>query len=176
MRHPAKFDHWSCRLLAGLQAGMLGGLLLSAYFWLESLLFARSVWQAPRLFAAALLGPGGAHPHFDFSTVIGYSVLLLCCGAMGLLFAVLVPPATAGIWALNAGIAYSLVWYLVVMRELLVSPIGGMPSGFTMLGYFLFGALLTLYGRYYRRIAQPLRLADSASPNAPDPAPCARRN
>lgn len=138
--------------------------MLAAYLWVENLMFARSAWQAPRLFAAALLDSDAVRPHFGFATVLGYSVLLLCSGAMGMLFAALVPPATAGIWMVNAGIAYSLAWYLAVIRNLLVSPIGGLPGGFTILGYFLFGLVMGCYGRYYRLIARPIRPAETATP------------
>ena len=140
---------------------MVGGVLLAAYLWLENLLFGRSAWQSPGLFAAALFGPAAARLHFGFHTVLGYSLLLLCSGAMGFLFAVLVPPAVAAIWAANIGIAYSLTWYFLLLRRVLVGPIGGLPTGISMLGYFLFGAALSLYVRYYRQLAQPLTPADA---------------
>jgi hypothetical protein len=157
-----RFDYWLCRLLAGLQAGVVGGLVLAAYLWLENLLFARSAWQAPELFAAALLGPAATRLHFGFHTVVGYSLLLLCSGAMGFLFAVLVRPVVAAIWAANIGIAYSLAWYFLLLRRVLVGPMGGLPAGISMLGYFLFGAALSLYVGYYRQIARPLTQADVA--------------
>lgn len=160
-----RFDYWLCRLLAGLQAGVVGGFVLAAYLWVENLLFAHSAWQAPGLFATALLGPAATRLHFGFHTVVGYSLLLLCSGAMGFLFAVLVPPAVAAIWAANIGIAYSLTWYFLLLRRVLVGPLGGLPAGITMLGCFLFGAALSLYVRYYRQIARPVTQAEVAEQN-----------
>jgi len=84
---------------------------------------------------------------------------------MGFLFAVLVPPAVAAIWAANIGIAYSLTWYFLLLRRVLVGPIGGLPAGITMLGCFLFGAALSLYVRYYRQIARPLTQAEVVEQN-----------
>jgi hypothetical protein len=158
--HPG---NWTWRLLAGLEAGIVAGMVLAASLWVQNLLFARSAWQLPHLFASVLLGRAAIYPRFGANTLIGYALLFLLSGGQGLLFAVLVPPRLPAIWRANLGIAFSLACYVLFLGKLLGMGRGVVPAGALLLGYFLFGASLALHGRYYRQMSRPLTVRRSGT-------------
>lgn len=145
------------RVLAGLQAGVVAGLIMSAYLLFENLRTGRPAWHAAHLFAGALLGPRDFRPQFHAATVVGYALLLMGAGLHGLLFGLLVPPRVGMLWSANLGIPFAMFSYIAVFRGLLGhwNPLllarGWRAS--MILAHFVFGAALAFYPRFYGHLA-----------------------
>ena len=134
---------------------------MAAYLMFENFVLLRSSpWRAPHLFASTLLGNAALHANFSEATIIGYSLLLLFSGLIGILFGWIVPPGVGGVWSANLGIAFALAWYLLLFRPLLGSWNPVLLTGFSraglLLAYFLFGSAFGLYPGCYRRLARPV--------------------
>lgn len=159
------------RLLAGLQAGIVAAFIMAAYLVFENLRLGQSSWHTPNLLASTLLGPQVAGARFGVATLVGYSFHVLLSGAQGLLFGVLVPPRLGTLWSANVGIAYSLAWYVIVFRGALGAwnplLLNRGPRAGMIFGYFIFGAALGFYARYYRTLARPLPAASFIEPALP---------
>jgi len=163
------------RLLAGLQAGIVAACIMAVCLVFENLRRGQPAWHWPNLLASTLLSPAALDLQFGTATLVGYAFLLLLCGTQGMLFGLLVPPRLATRWTANAGIVYSLAWYVVVYRGVLGAwnPLlaNRGPRGAMILGYFLFGATLGFYGRYYRALSRPLAEPPLAAPVLPEQSP-----
>jgi hypothetical protein len=85
---------WSARFhlrhaLAGLQAGLLGALLMTGWLMLTSILLRRSAWSIPNLFATVFYGPHAYVNAFARSSLSGVALLLVIYGILGILWGVL---------------------------------------------------------------------------------------
>ncbi|MDQ1469531.1 MAG: hypothetical protein QOJ99_1011 [Bryobacterales bacterium] len=84
---------WAARLyarhaLAGLEAGVLGALLMTGWLMLASVWLHRSVWSVPNLFATVFYGPEAYVNAFVHSSLSGVALLLVIYGALGVLWGV----------------------------------------------------------------------------------------
>ncbi|MES1260706.1 MAG: hypothetical protein ABUS49_03135 [Acidobacteriota bacterium] len=69
--------------LAGLEAGVLGALLLIGWLMLGSIWLRHSVWSFPNLMAIALYGPDAYSNQFGRSSLAGCALLLVIYGLLG---------------------------------------------------------------------------------------------
>ena len=72
--------------LAGLEAGVLGALVLCACLMIGSRLTGRSAWLVPNLFATTFLGGGVYRNHFVRASWVGIALLVAVYGFLGVLW------------------------------------------------------------------------------------------
>ena len=76
--------------LAGIQAGVMGGLILLGYLALDSKWHKRSVWTVPNLMASTFYGESAYQPGFGARTSAGLALLLFVYGLLGVLFGLVI--------------------------------------------------------------------------------------
>src|SRR5215472_14218713 len=90
--------------LAGIQAGIVGALILLGYLALDSAWHRRSIWTVPNLMASTFYGESAYRPGFGARTSAGVALLLFLYGLLGLLFALAVRDHGTRIRVLLAGL------------------------------------------------------------------------
>ncbi len=167
--------------LAGIQAGVLGGVVMVAWLAFTSALLGRSPWILPNLAASALYGRAVLRASFGMPSVAGIALVLALAGLIGLVFAMLIGAHANRARVVLLGILAGLVWYyfsqalfwdrLGVLAGIHVSPAA------TMVGHLLYGLVL---GQYPSRLeaakrqfregpAGPATPAEAETPAAPGP-------
>lgn len=151
------------RVLAGLECGVAGGLVMLFWFLADSWLRGDFIWKVPHLFASLYYGDRIFRASFGMVTVTGIALLLVASGSVGILFGCLVarPPH---IFRLAIGaLVVSMCWYwfdqTVLWRHwLLLVPAYVLPSTMVV-AHLLYGLVLSRYSRSLHRLGQAL--ADS---------------
>lgn len=137
------------RLLAGLEAGVLGGIVMTVWLMLGSLGRGQTFWAAPNLVSTALLGRAGLETAFGPATVEGLSLEVVMAGLHGIVFALLVPPTLRALSVVSAGILFALASYGFffgwVLRRLAPLLILHAPRPAWLGAFFLFGMALGFY-------------------------------
>ncbi|HWR53776.1 MAG TPA: hypothetical protein VN428_21885 [Bryobacteraceae bacterium] len=139
--------------LAGIQAGVLGGIVMVAWLALSSALLGRSPWILPNLAASVLYRRAVLWGGFGMPTLAGIAVVVMLAGVIGLAFAMLIGAYANRARVVLLAILAGLVWYyfshalfwdrLGVLAGIHVSPLA------TMSGHLLYGLVL---GQYPRRL------------------------
>ena len=169
----SKTGIWLARLLAGLEAGVLAGMIMTAWLMLGNLRRGQTFWTTPNLVSTAILGRAGLRTSFGAASLEGLSLQVVMAGLHGVVFAVLVPPTLRAVWAVNAGILFSLASYGFffgwALKQLapLVAMLAPRP---TWLGaFFLFGVALGFYPHFVRDLLpRPESPGQDSRPN-PNP-------
>ena len=143
--------------LAGLEAGMLGALLMLAWLMLSSAWNRRSVWIVPNLFATTFYGPEAYGGVFHKTTWSGIALLLAIYGLGGAIwgivwgderrrFLVLLGAAT--------GFAVYLLLFDVIWKH--VNPLFSIyaPYGRLRIAHVLWGMMLARSPQYSGEIAR----------------------
>jgi uncharacterized protein DUF6789 len=157
-------------LLAGIEAGVVGGLLMMAWLGLVSLLYGRTVWHPANLIATTFYGEEALRRGFRWATLSGFSLHLVVCVTIAIAFGLLVNRIPGRRRVLLLGLAAGLAWYLIGFTFFwrLVNPVvlEYRPSQAMLVAHLLFGVCLgTLPG--YR---EALRRAGFGPPiDAPAP-------
>ena len=145
---------WPARLLAGLQAGVLAGVLMTAWLMLDSLRRGQPVWTTPNLVSTAILGREGLRTTLGGATLAGLSLLVMVAGLHGMVLAALVPPTVRVLWAAQAGIFLSLVSYGFFFGWALkhVAPLVALRASRPawLAACLLFGAACGFYAQFVR--------------------------
>lgn len=140
------------RLLAGLQIGMLGGLLILAWFVAISGIYFGSPWALINLFAM-LAGQGQWTVSLSLSTGIGAAIHLLSCSFLGILIAWVLPRPDPGDRTSIAGMAFgvivSLLVYEFLWRRMLPALAGTIAPLPIFIAHGLFGASLAQFPRFF---------------------------
>ena len=100
-------------LLAGLEAGIIGGTAMLAWLAMVSLWHGRSVWSIPNLLASTFFGDDTLRRGFHLSTLSGLSLHLLISTALGIAFSLATSRLDGRGRVLLLGIASALAWYFV---------------------------------------------------------------
>jgi hypothetical protein len=135
--------------LAGIEAGVLGGAAMCAWFGLNALVRGAPVWVIPNLASSVLYGRTVLRASFGMPTLAGLAVILALAGAIGLLFGIVVGGNGNRVRILLLGILAGLVWYyfsqalfwgrLGILAGLHVSP------AVSLAGHLAYGLVLGLY-------------------------------
>src|SRR5437879_13595458 len=72
--------------MAGVEAGILGGLFMMLWLAFLSLLQGRSVWSVPNLLASTFYGEAALRRGFRWTTLSGLALQLIVSATAGLLF------------------------------------------------------------------------------------------
>ena len=158
-------------LLAGLEAGVIGGLAMLALMIVDSMWLRHPWWSIPNLLGSVFYRHRAFHMGPGLASASGIALHLTISGLAGVVFALLFAGALSRTRSALLGIAAGLVWYYAALHVLfprigpLVSRYAPEPS--TLLAYVLFGVCL---GRFpYRGGSDPMQ--DGAAAATPTEAP-----
>jgi hypothetical protein len=154
------------RLVAGMLAGLVGGIVLSAFLTLLSIMDGTDVWIGAKVAGVPLLGERALQPGFDAGAVlVGVTSHLGVSMTWGALFGLLVG-GCPGTIVVVAGLAWGIVvWatmYLVVLPGLGLAPLAASVSFPRAIGqHLLFGESVAFAFLGFRG---PERLAPGVAP------------
>lgn len=136
------------RIIAGVIAALIGGMLMAMFEMLYSTLVAQTGPLIPPNMIALLAGYD-LHTGFGIHTVVGFTIHLVFSAFLGLLWGIALPKTLSANVALLGGLVYGLLIYVVMFYWItpLISPtFAEMGQGAPMvLGHLIFGAAFVLY-------------------------------
>ncbi|HLJ17411.1 MAG TPA: hypothetical protein VKV15_23140 [Bryobacteraceae bacterium] len=132
--------------LAGLEAGIIGGLAMLAFCILDSLWHHHPWWLIPNLLGSTFYGYRAFRMGPGMASASGIGLQLIILGFVGMIFAVLIASVPSRIRSTLLGMGAGLVWY-IASQHLLFPQIGPLvamyaPEPSTLLGYLLFGVCI----------------------------------
>lgn len=142
--------------LAGLQAGVLGALLMLGWIMIGSLLDRRSVWVVPNLFASTFYGANAYRNEFLRSSWAGVAVFIAIYGALGILWGCVFREESRPRLPLYGAVFGLIVYYFLfnfVWRRANGLVVLYAPTRTLVLAHLLWGMILSKSPRYARRIA-----------------------
>jgi hypothetical protein len=141
------------RSLAGLQAGVVGGLAVLLFHGLDGTVRGDGLWAFPNLLSSAFFPARALSASLRWETLSGVALHLLVSGLLGLAFSVfltryLYRPFRCGATALILALAwyygaFRFLWPAVNPAVVVYQPFPGM-----LLGHVLFGVCMGLYPRF----------------------------
>lgn len=142
--------------LAGLQAGVLGALVLFACVMAGSLWDGRSIWVVPNLFATTFFGSDAYRNQLLRTSWAGIALIVAVYGALGVLWGCIWRDRRKPWLALYGAVAGLCVYFLffgLLWRH--VNPLVTLyaPERQLQLGHVLWGMVLARSPLYARRIA-----------------------
>lgn len=150
--------------LAGLEAGVLGSLLMLGWLMLGSIWLRRSIWTIPNLMATSMYGPGAYSNRYGRSSLAGAALIIVLYGLLGALWGAFWKDRQAPFLRV-AGAITGLVVYAVLFGFVwkharpLISLYA--PDRQMEMGHLLWGLVLARSPRFSRTMAG---LEDEASP------------
>lgn len=136
-------------LLAGLEAGIIGGTTMLAWLAVVSLWHGRSVWSIPNLLASTFFGEDTLRRGFRLSTLSGLSLHLLISAALGIVFSLATSRLGGRGRIMLLGIASALAWYFLGFEYLWrhINPLVLLysPSIGMLFAHVAFGVCIGLY-------------------------------
>jgi hypothetical protein len=157
--------------LAGLQAGVLGALVLFACLMVGSLWNGRSVWVVPNLFATTFFGSGVYRNQLLRTSWTGIALMIAVYGLLGSLWGCIwrdkrIP--WRGLYGAVAGLCVYYLFYDVLWRH--INPLVTLyaPDRQLQVGHVLFGIVLARSPVYARRIADSVLTKPTAPPEVYD--------
>ena len=151
--HPSWFP-----ALAGIQAGIVGSLILLAYLALDAGWHSRSVWTIPNLLSCTFYGESAYIPGFGSRTGAGLALLLFIYGLLGALFGLVTQAQRKRTLVTVWGVIFAVIWFFLSFRFLwrFIDPMVPIysPDRAMLAGHFLYGAFL---GRLFPAYLQTLR-------------------
>ena len=161
--------------VAGLQAGVLGALVMLACLMVGSLLNRRSIWVTPNLFATTFYGAGVYYNEYARTAWAGIALLVVVYGGLGLLWGCAWREERKP-WLAVYGAIFGMVVYLVLF-DFVWKHLNGLvvlyaPSSQLEFGHALWGMILARSPRYSRQIAERMQdpAAGDQTPEAVEPA------
>jgi hypothetical protein len=142
--------------LAGLQAGVLGALLMTACLMIGSLWNGRSIWVVPNLFATTFFGSEAYRNQLLHTSWTGIALIVAVYGLLGVLWGCLWRDQRKrwlGFYGAVAGLCVYFFLYDFLVRH--VNPLITLyaPDRQLQLGHLLWGIVLARSPLFARRIA-----------------------
>ena len=148
------------RVLAGLEAGVVGGAAMLAWFAADSWLRREYIWRMPHLYASAFYGDRIFKASFGVVTVSGMALLLAMAGCVGILFGLMMARPKQPVRLITAALLTSMSWYWfsqVVIWRTWIPLVSLYLSPFSMVvAHVLYGLLLIRYATRVRALARAL--------------------
>ncbi len=137
---------WAWRALAGIEAGILGGLAMFGWLAVSSLLDLHSGWDVPNLLGSWLQGRPVLHHGFGSVTISGLGLHLFVSGVIGMLFGLGIGDSRNRFRVTLLGLVTGLVWYyfsqVFFWRKLGILSMVYSPPRSMLLGHLFFGLVL----------------------------------
>lgn len=145
-----------CFALAGLEAGVLGGLFALCWYAGSSLLSAEPAWRVPVRLADAVFG-AGIHGHGRaVAAIVGVAVQISSAGTCGTLFGLAIRGLRGVPRVALLGLVFGMGWYYVghgILLRRLGAGLYPVASPWSLLmGQVLFGMILGRYPLFLRSI------------------------
>jgi len=145
------------RALAGVQAGVVAGVVMLVYLALDARLRDSSVWSVINLFASSFYGDPALGLGFRRTSIAGLAMHIGSSGLLGLGIAMLLSPFVARpVRFALAGALLALGWYYGVVRWLwpLWNPLAlRQPFPGLLFAHVIFGVAMGLYPRFLADLA-----------------------
>jgi hypothetical protein len=157
--------------LAGLQAGVLGALVIFACVMIGALWNGRSIWVVPNLFATTFFGSDVYRNQLLRTSWTGIALIVAVYGALGVLWGCIWrdrPKPWLALYGAVAGLGVYFLFFDSLWRH--VNPLIMLyaPERQLQLGHVLWGMVLARSPLYSRRIADSLRKEPPAPPGVQD--------
>ena len=145
-----------CFALAGLEAGVLGGLFALGWYAAGSLLSAQPAWSIPVRLADGVFG-GGIHRHGRaMAAAVGVAVQLVSAGICGLVFGLAMREPRGARRVSLLGLLCGLGWFYIghgILLRRLGSGLYPLASpGSLLMGHLALGMILGRYPRFLSSI------------------------
>ena len=158
--------------LAGIQAGVIGTLVLLGYLALDSAWHRRSIWLVPNLLASTFYGESAYQPRFGARTGAGLALLLVLYGVLGALFGLVVRDQGSRLRVTLLGLIFGTGWFFLSFDVLwkYVNPMVRMysPDRAMLVGHLLYGGLLgrrfPVYVQSMNAVKSPAEPLDLSEP------------
>jgi len=142
-------------LLAGLQAGMVGVLLMLAWLGISAVWQQRSFWTAENLMASAFYGPTSIHSGFASRTLPGLALYVVLYSLLGALLGVVLRNRATRMRTILAAIFFAMAWYYATFHWMYerVMPLVALLHAErpTAIGHLIYGLWLGRYPEYLKR-------------------------
>jgi hypothetical protein len=160
-------------VVAGIQAGVVGALILMGYLALDSKWHGRSVWTVPNLLASTFYGESAYRQGFGSRTSAGVALLVVIYGLLGALFGLVIRDHSARLRITLFGLIYATAWFFLSFTWLwkFVNPIIPIysPDRAMLVGHILYGGVLgSRFPAYLRAMSVVESPAGSEPPAAPE--------
>ena len=157
------------RALAGLEAGVIGGVMLLVLVSLDSMWHRRPWWSFENLAGSVIYGQSALRRGLGRATLSGAALELVSGGVAGLLFGIVFARTKGRAMALVSGMSFGVVWFYLTHRLLfgwigpLVPMYAAQPA--TLLGHVLLGLVLSRTPvLYWARLAAPADANEGGHP------------
>src|SRR6185369_7940851 len=100
-------------VMAGIEAGILGGLFIMAWLALLSVMQGRSIWSISNLLASTFYGEAALRRGFRWSSLSGVALQLVMSAIAGLLFGMAASGIASRSRVMFLGVAAGLAWYFL---------------------------------------------------------------
>jgi len=142
-------------LLAGLQAGLVGVLLMLAWLGVSAVWQQRSFWTAENLMASVFYGTGSIHSGIATRTLPGLALYIAIYCTMGALIGLLLRGRLTRLRTALVCIVLAMIWYYVSFRWLWVRvmPLVALLHAErpTAIGHLIYGLCLGRFPGYLRK-------------------------
>jgi hypothetical protein len=161
--------------VAGIQAGVVGALILMGYLALDSKWHGRSVWTVPNLLASTFYGESAYRQGFGSRTSAGVALLVVVYGLLGALFGLVIRDHSPRLRIVLFGLIYGAGWFFLSFSWLwkFVNPIVPIysPDRAMLVGHILYGGVLgSRFPRYLMAMSAEENPAPPPElPSAPEP-------
>lgn len=140
---------WVLRVLAGVKAGILGGVAMFCWLAASSVLDFHAIWVVPNLLGSALSGHSVLQRGFGWPTISGLGLHLSVAGLVGACFGLLVGDSRNRVRVPLLGIITGLVWYycsqILFWRKLGIFVMVYSPPRPMLLAHMIYGVVLGWY-------------------------------
>ena len=132
--------------LAGIEAGIVGGLILLGYLAVDSAWHRRSIWTIANLMASTFYGESAYTPGFGARTSSGLALLLVIYGALGALFGLIIRDHGTRLRVTLFGLIFAAGWFFLSFEFLWkhVNPLVQLysPDRAMLVGHLIYGGVL----------------------------------
>lgn len=140
--------------LAGLEAGVIGGIAMLLFIFAHSMLRGKPWWSYGNLLGSVVYGSSALWRGFGRATLAGIAVQVLLGGVAGVVFGVCFARTRGRMVSLLLGLSSGVIWFfvthLIVFRGIgpLVPVYASQPA--TLLGHMIFGLVLSRTSTLYQ--------------------------
>jgi hypothetical protein len=127
-------------ILVGIETGVLGGVVMLAWFALISPVLGEAWWLIPNLFASGLYDERLVLSGIGMATLAGCALQLAAGGIVGAINALLTPGGR--LFGLALAGAWYLLCYLFLWKRMSPGLFAYGSQAVVLVGYFLFGSVL----------------------------------